>query len=370
MFRRILNIRYLFYKAKICFKLLFIGLNIPFLFIKLHVFSPQKKRIKGVAIVLPKPLGLGDLSMISPVFELLKSYKPLTVLSNFEGFFENAPEWKTYDNLNALFREAKKSALAGRLLYIPKSSIAALRFVRQNTRLPIVAALSENIAIDTVKKKIFKLPGTASYTQKVIASTRFLADKSARKTRKRLNLTRNPVPGKISSFISKNSGRKIIILAPYAKWKARRWDMSKWSQLINQLSEHDTCSFIIIGSSPESRYGNEIISRVLHRKKTLNAMGQIEISQLRALFEISNRLISVDNGLMHLGVSCGIRTVAIFGCTPYQKRFAEHESAVAVQSYSSCHLAPCYTGYAEVFCPYNCQCIRDVTVEDVIRHIA
>ncbi len=364
-----IKFKYIFYRAAIFIKLLFIGLNISLLFVRLRLFTNKNKQINRVAIILPRPLGLGDLSMISPVFKILDKYESVIVLSSHENIFEDAPEWRKYDDLKSIFDNAKRLGDEGYLIYIPKSSLKAISFVRKNMNLAIIVAVSENIVIDTVNQKMFKLSRGISYSQRVINSLRFLIDDPIDEIPQRYKLAKSDLPENVKKFVQENQACNLVVLAPYVKWHTRRWPIPKWSRLIEKLSRYGNFAFIIIGTRSEHCYGDEIVSVLQQKDNIFNAMGEISIPQLGSLFESAQVMVCCDNGPMHFAISSDLKVIAIFGCTPYYHRIGENDNAVALHSYSSCYLAPCYSNYVQVFCPFKLQCIEDVRVEDVFKHI-
>lgn len=155
----------------------------------------------------------------------------------------------------------------------------------------------------------------------------------------------------------------LIVLNPGGNWDLKRWSARNFAELGDKLIDIHKARILITGADRDIELGQAISNDMKH--KPVIACGKTTLRQLAALLKRVNLVISNDSGPMHIAVSQGARTIALFGPTdpkitgPYGdgKYVVIHKSLEKL----GCTI-PCYN--------LNCEdnaCMKAITVEDVIK---
>jgi ADP-heptose:LPS heptosyltransferase len=114
-----------------------------------------------------------------------------------------------------------------------------------------------------------------------------------------------------------------------------------------------------------------LIETILHRthEQPVNLAGKTSLTQLAALLERANLVITGDSGPMHIAAAVGTPLIAIHGPTDPVKSGPVGPLATVLRSDIWC--SPCYTAKGR---PADCrffttQCMKDITVEQVLTII-
>jgi len=115
---------------------------------------------------------------------------------------------------------------------------------------------------------------------------------------------------------------EFLVLAPGATWPTKQWPAAHWRQLITALVAGDgPCLRILVPPGRAAEWGGLADGLPGHRIEVLPPMG---LAAVKDLLAAARGLLSVDGGVMHMGVALGIPTLALFGPTdpgiwfPYQ----------------------------------------------------
>jgi len=301
--------------------------------------------------------------MLSPLLQAIDDQFRMTILTSYQPLWRITGDWMTIDDLNELYRRASERCQTGSLIFIPKMSLSSSRFALAHLKFPIVAALSECYGIDTVKGAVLNADPKASYLNKARALTVHLLNEATQ-----LGERSRPISSSNNDSLSLNKW-PVIVIAPFVSWESRRWDTQKWAELLSLLISQMNASVIIVGNENERQYGEEIILKLSEASAVTNLMGKTTISELSFVLESADIVVSVDNGLMHLAASTETPLVAIFGSTPFDARVDGVPNVTVLHGYLSCRIAPCYSHYAKVYCPFSHQCIQDVSVTEVFKAV-
>jgi heptosyltransferase III len=93
---------------------------------------------------------------------------------------------------------------------------------------------------------------------------------------------------------------------------ARLWPASYWGQLIASLHAAGWQTGLL-GAPPGAV---EPIDEAVLAAGTTDLRGRFTLPEVAGAMQGARLVVSVDNGLMHLGVAAGARTVALFGASP------------------------------------------------------
>jgi ADP-heptose:LPS heptosyltransferase len=151
-----------------------------------------------------------------------------------------------------------------------------------------------------------------------------------------------------------------VVLFPGASVPERRWGTEKFIELGRRLI-NDGHFIIICGGDADKKAAQTIASSLGER--VLNLTGCLSLTQTTAILSEAGLLVTSDSGLMHLAYAVGTPTISLFGAGIEEKwapRGAKHH---VLNKRLPC--SPCTRfGYTPP-CPYDVECLKRVTVEEV-----
>lgn len=159
----------------------------------------------------------------------------------------------------------------------------------------------------------------------------------------------------IACHVSSNNGQ------------SKRWPIPYWVKLINWLISDDSMTVVLTGATNDL----PLIENILHRthEKPVNMAGKTSLTQLAALLQRANLLITGDSGPMHIAAAVGTSLIAIHGPTDPLMSGPVSPNATVLRSDIWC--SPCYTAKGG---PADCrffttQCMKNITPEQVLTVI-
>ena len=159
-----------------------------------------------------------------------------------------------------------------------------------------------------------------------------------------------------------NNNEPFIILNPGGNWDLKRWPAENFAKLGDMLYEKYKMPIAITGAQKDVELGKKIAGMM--RNKPVIACGETTLRQLAAIMKRASLVMSNDSGPMHIAVSQGARTIAIFGPTDPKVTGPYGKGLYAVVQRSSgkpgCKI-PCYNLRCE-----DALCMKAVTVEDIM----
>ena len=168
--------------------------------------------------------------------------------------------------------------------------------------------------------------------------------------------------GSLLESLGVSANDRFAVLNPGGNWNPKRWPAESFSSLGDMLADKYGVRIVISGGEKDSRLAEEILGRMKH--KAVSVCGKTKIRELAAIFEKAKLIVSGDSGPMHIAVSVGTNTAAIFGPTdpkitgPYGGR-----NYIMIKKDIGCKV-PCY----DVTCRDN-RCMKAVSAEDVMKAI-
>ena len=92
----------------------------------------------------------------------------------------------------------------------------------------------------------------------------------------------------------------------------RRWPADRFARVLRGVLDRSGVSVVLTGSGKEISYVREMSER-LASPRVLDLAGKLSVTQLAALLEGAELMISNDGGPLHLAAAMGTRTVSFFG---------------------------------------------------------
>ena len=153
--------------------------------------------------------------------------------------------------------------------------------------------------------------------------------------------------------------KPFVVLFPGASIPERCWGVEKFHQLALQLNEHGY-PVVVIGGKEDQPTGEAIVAGI----DGLNLAGKTSLAGSAAVIEQAALLVSGDSGMLHVGVGLGRPTVSLFGSGIAAKWAPRGDRHVVLNKQLPC--SPCTKfGYTPP-CPIDTQCLREISVEDVL----
>ena len=155
----------------------------------------------------------------------------------------------------------------------------------------------------------------------------------------------------------KPQGHKRLVLCVRALFPLKNWPATKFAQLLQKIKQRYLVELVIIGTQEDYGYAQTIINESGEAVK--NLCGQTELLDLIAVYNLSDLMISVDNGAAHLAAATGLPILSIFGpTTPVRARPA---TPISESVYLALPCSPCL----QQECAHH-DCMQQISVEQVL----
>jgi lipopolysaccharide heptosyltransferase II len=150
--------------------------------------------------------------------------------------------------------------------------------------------------------------------------------------------------------------------------QSKRWPIPYWAFLIDRLIEKMDAQIVLTGAPDDLPQIERVLQRTYAREQVINLTGKTNLTQLAALLQMADLLISGDSGPLHMGVACGTPIVSIYGPTNPLLGGPVSPDATILRSGIWC--SPCYTAKAPADCPfYTTQCMKNILPAQVFTAV-
>ncbi|MFA5942262.1 MAG: glycosyltransferase family 9 protein [Candidatus Paceibacterota bacterium] len=111
------------------------------------------------------------------------------------------------------------------------------------------------------------------------------------------------------------TAQKKVIIHTGASWIMKKWDIEKWTALLNKLQSLDDFRFIFVGGEEDAGDYNLIASKLGFPVYSL--IGKINLPQLLLALRESDYFIGVDSGPANMAHLADTRSLTILGPGPH-----------------------------------------------------
>jgi heptosyltransferase-2 len=158
---------------------------------------------------------------------------------------------------------------------------------------------------------------------------------------------------------------KVILIAASSQWGTKRWPQESFAELMGRLRHIPDVLIVLLGSSAERGYINEIEKGTGGLPQLLNVAGETTLDDLRAIFAKADLVISNDSSPVHYASAFNVPTLAIFGATVPQMGFAPLADHSVSLGRDGLACRPCSLHGPEV-CPLgHFKCMKTLTPDEV-----
>ena len=154
----------------------------------------------------------------------------------------------------------------------------------------------------------------------------------------------------IACHVSSNNGQ------------SKRWPIPYWATLLDRLIQEDGVAVVLTGAPNDLPIVEDVMQRM--RERPVNLAGKTSLTQLAALLQRADLLITGDSGPMHIAGAVGTPLIAIHGPTDPALSGPVSPDATVLRSGIWC--SPCYNATGPADCRfYTTQCMKNITPTQV-----
>jgi len=344
-------------------------------------FSLRSKTAPRRRILIVKPSSLGDIIHSLPVLWELRRLYPEAYIG-----WVVKEVWKDIIDDNPLLDEVivLKKGVRGfysaiRHIYgSGYDTVIDLQGLFRSSVISLLSGASERIGFSNARElaylfynhKVAAPPGTIHAVERYLLALNVIASKEIfsgdKWSRPHFPLYTDIEDFEwVKDFLRANNlsnARPVIAVNPSARWEKKRWPISSYAALINQLIQELKAGIIILGSKEDILLAEEISSLVSGRPAV--AAGKTSLKTLTALLEWVDLLVTNDSGPMHIAAALRTPVIALFGPTnpgltgPYGDGHIVIRKEIGC---SPCLRRPCIHGRP--------LCMEAITVEEVMETV-
>jgi heptosyltransferase-2 len=145
------------------------------------------------------------------------------------------------------------------------------------------------------------------------------------------------------------------------RWVTKRWDLDRWAQLCDALSERNV-QVIVVGG-PEERPLGEVLAR-LTRRPPLRLAGETNLMELACVLKRCDAFLGHDSSSLHVAAAVGTPAVALFGPTDPRRHLPPTFTGAVIQKDVFC--SPCYSARCRTI---THACMKRIGVEEVLTAV-
>lgn len=139
--------------------------------------------------------------------------------------------------------------------------------------------------------------------------------------------------------------------------QSKRWPIPYWATLIDRLVREEHAQVVLTGASSDLPIIEGVTRRM--QERAINLAAKTSLTQLAALLQRADLVISGDSGPMHMAVAVDAPLIAIHGPTNPSLGGPVSPGATILRSHIWC--SPCYNAKDPADCPfYTTQCMKNI----------
>jgi len=160
--------------------------------------------------------------------------------------------------------------------------------------------------------------------------------------------------------------KKLIAINGGPTWPVRMWETSKWQTLIDHIhAEHDAVILQFGQRQPGKSSDLENLTGVV------SLFDHLKPEEIVALIAVSDLVVAIDSGPVHLAGAVGTPVVGLFGAINPLFRMPPDSPSIGLLSDVEClycnHRSPII--HWKEGCPYDIKCMKQLEVQSVIEAV-
>jgi len=118
--------------------------------------------------------------------------------------------------------------------------------------------------------------------------------------------------------------QKLIVLNPAGLWETRNWPLAGYVEFSRRWLDEEPVKFVLLGTE-RIREKASLLNGALGAS-LLNLVGETSLDEAMAVLQYCSLILTEDSGLMHMGWTSGIPTLALFGSSrhDWSRPLGEH----------------------------------------------
>lgn len=334
----------------------------PLLLKGLHASSVHTKLARPSSILIVRPGGIGDATLLMPAINLLAESFPdaeITVLAEQRNaaVFARCPvlhQVYCYDRPSDLLR-----ALNGAYDVVIDSeqwyclSAVVARLVRADIRIGFATS---------GRGRVFTHP--VAYSQEIYETSNFfqllapLGVTSPCCLDSPWLVPEQKALAAADSLLVTLTGTPFVAIFPGASVPEKCWGTRRFTAVAEHLAKRDI-AVVVLGGRQESKAGAELAAA----GQALDLTGRTSLPVAAAILARSALLVSGDSGLLHLAAAVGTPTVALFGPSSVEKWAPQGKLHRTLSARLPC--APCARYGTVPPCRLKVACLEAISVDEV-----
>jgi len=314
-----------------------------------------------IVILMRKPLGIGDLLMLSPVVSVVAGMnhglRVLLVTEYPELFRIPGVEWLHPERL-------AKEVLRGSLVVSPTLSWHHFPYLLQAAA-HIGYFLSDRLSCSFCEVDARYNARHEHYSDRagaLVAAMRRLWSSGAGNSGYPL-LLKEP----IGHFDLPSA---YFCLAPFSNWPERQYPPEHWKTVVKALLQR--LPVVLVGGSLPDELA---MAAALQERGVINLAGRTSIGQLVSVLSGCSVYLGNDSGPSHIAFLSAPASVVVFGCVGGRQRIPlDPRLAASIRTLGNgvaCPHFPCYDGFAKPYCKHidRYVCLRTVCPHAVLDEV-
>ncbi len=140
--------------------------------------------------------------------------------------------------------------------------------------------------------------------------------------------------------------------------QSKRWPVPYWATLLDRLHQEHAAQIVLTGAPGDLSLIHLVMNRMQHQ--AFNLAGKTSLTQLAALMQRADLVLSGDSGPMHIAEAVDAPLIAIHG--PTDPALSGPVSPAVIVLRSDIWCSPCYNAKDAADCRfYTTQCMKDIT---------
>jgi ADP-heptose:LPS heptosyltransferase len=291
-------------------------------------------------VMMLRPLGLGDIAMLSPFVEALADVAngaPVYLVTEHEPFLRlERARWIHPDDV-------RERRLATALVISPTLSWRHLRWLRHANQYIGYFLSNRLISSFPVPEGRYD-PRTDHYFDRVRPILAALGA-SPEHIRYPEVLENGDDPAELPPAY--------ICVAPFSNWPERQYPADRFRHVVSKLTA-ELPVVLVGGNAPDERATAEAIRAGLPEARVVNLVGRTSLHEVAHVIRRARLFVGNDAGLTHIAFLSRIPVLGIFGCVPAALRVPnEPERMTRIETLGAgarCPSFPCYDGFSRPRC--------------------
>jgi ADP-heptose:LPS heptosyltransferase len=317
-----------------------------------YLFKKKKslnlETVDKVILLHTKPLGLGDMVLLSPFFILItKLKKDIFIVSDYPEFLVFDAKWLKRSEVNDEF--FKNAVVISPTLALPhlKYALKAKYFIGYFISNKLISNFSNrNYRYDPVNNHYLDKTFPILEELNISYSDEFEYPEVLQK-----------------KF---EIDKEYILIAPYSNWEERQYSFENYVELLNNILKISNYYIIIVGSANEEEVNfNDLLVKNINSNKIINLTAKTNLKELNYLIANCKLYIGNDAGPSNIAYITAKKSLVFFGSVYYETRLPKNsllrKKIKALDNRKCCKIFPCYDGYNKPSCSIeNKYCCLDV----------